>query len=85
MAESEWFAICNLVFDTLTIAESTGYGCSIEVETSPFGNGKRAKMSRDIMSAVSIKKTGCYPRHLGGQPASPADKSWAKDYTPCCT
>jgi hypothetical protein len=85
MAESEWFAICNLVFDTLTIAESTGYGCSIEVETSLVGNGKKAKMSRDIMSAVSIKKTGCYPRHLGGQPASPADKSWAKDYTPCCT
>ena len=42
-------------------------------------------MSRDIMNAVSIKWTGCYPLDMGGQQASAADKSWAKDYKPCRT
>ena len=83
MPESDWPGICNMVYDALTIAEATGGGTLCEKETKISGNGVKAKMSRDIMAAVSIKLTGRYPVDQGGQKATKTEVAWAKDYKPC--
>ena len=83
MPESDWPAICNMVFEALTIAEATGGGVMCEAETKITGNGVKAVMSRHIMAAVSIKLTGRYPADQGGKKATASEQAWAKDYKPC--
>jgi hypothetical protein len=85
MPEKEWPAVCNMLYDVLTIAEATGDGTLEEKKQGHMGKGKKQELANNMILAVTIKKTGRYPMNhrKHGSKVSEADKKWAAEWKPC--